>query len=226
MNLDIRITGPALLVAAAVASGGWYWNTNTPSGPSTKTDSSVITPEAPIVISTNGGELTVATVQAKERFSRESTMEVFGQELPLGRTKSHVQASVTYRYYIEMEKKWPVSINGKTAVVRSPEIKPSLPVAFDTATVEKYTESGWARFDKNENLKELEKTMTGQLQVRATSPQYDQIVKDAARVTVKSFVETWLLGTGQWGTGPEYKVVVLFPGESAEALSDRTRKSH
>ncbi|CAM5797799.1 hypothetical protein RFUL19S_04981 [Rhizobacter fulvus] len=146
-------------------------------------------------------------------------MEVFGRELPLGRTKSHVQASVTYRYYIEMEKKWPVSISGKTAVVRSPEIKPSLPVAFDTATVEKYTESGWARFDKNENLRELEKTMTGQLQARALSPQYDQIVRDAARVTVKSFVATWLLGTRQWGTEPEYRVIVIFPGEPAPEMT-------
>lgn len=112
-----------------------------------------------------------------------------------------------------MEKKWPVSINGKIAVVRSPEIKPTLPVAFDTATVQKYTESGWARFDKNENLAELEKTITGKLQARALSPQYDQIVKDAARETVKVFVSTWLLGTRSWGREPEYRVVVLFPGE-------------
>ncbi len=226
MNLDIRITGPTLLVTAAVGAEGWYRYHNTQLGPTTKADTSVLTPEAPIVISTNGGELTVATVKAKERFSRETTQELFGQELPFGRTKSHVQASVTYRYYIEMEKKWPVSISGKTATVRSPEIKPSLPVAFDTATVEKYTESGWARFDKNENLKELEKTMTGQLQARALSPQYDQIVKDAARVTVKSFVAIWLLGTRQWGTEPEYNVVVLFPGEASAAISDKARPTH
>jgi hypothetical protein len=226
LNLDIRITAPALLAAAAVVAAGLYWHSKKDFGSTTKIDTSSLTPEAPIVISTNGGELTVATVTAKERFSRESAAEIFGQELPLGRTKSHVQTSVTYRYYIEMEKKWPVSISGKTAVVRSPEIKPSLPVAFDTATVEKYTESGWARFDKNENLRELEKTMTGQLQARALSPQYDQIVRDAARVTVKSFVATWLLGTRQWGSEPEYNVVVLFPGETAEGLSDKARPTH
>ncbi len=198
-----------------------YWHSKKDFGSTTKVDTSVLTPEAPIVISTNGGQLTVAIVNAKERFTRETSRVIFGQELPLGRTKSHVQASVTYRYYIEMERKWPVSISGKTAVVRSPEIKPSLPVAFDTATVEKYTESGWARFDKNENLKELEKTMTGQLQTRALSPQYDQIVKDAARVTVKSFVSTWLLGTRQWGSELEYRVVVLFPGESMSVSNAR-----
>ncbi len=37
--------------------------------------------------------------------------------------------------------------------------------------------------------------MTGQLQSRAKSPQYDQIAKDAARVTWKAFVATWLPGT-------------------------------
>ena len=219
MHFDLRITGPAVLVAAAiataVAAAGWYWHSNAQFGPTTKTDTSILTPEAPIVISTNGGELTVATVKAKERFTRETSQEVLGVKLPLGRTKSHVQASVTYRYHIEMEKKWPVSITGKTAVVRSPEIKPSLPVAFDTATVEKYTESGWARFDKNENLKELESTITGQLQSRAASPQYDQIVKDASRETIKAFVSTWLLSQRKWGKEPEYRIVVLFPGESA-----------
>lgn len=101
--------------------------------------------------------------------------------------------------------------------------EPTLPAAFDTATVEKYTESGWARFDNSENLADLERTITGQLQRRAVSPQYDQIVKDAARVTVKAFVSTWLLSQRGWGREPEYRVIVLFPGETLESQMSNRR---
>jgi hypothetical protein len=45
-------------------------------------------------------------------------------------------------------------------------------------------------------------------------------------MTVKAFVGTWLLGTRQWGSEPEYKVVVLFPGETAEGLANRARTAH
>lgn len=180
----------------------------------TRVDTTSITPEAPIVISTNGGELGVATVTALERFTRNTKSTFAGFELPFGTTHSYFQARATYRYHITMEKRWPVDVRGTTAVVHAPKIEPTLPAAFDTATVQKYTESGWARFDKNENLADLERTITGQLQSRAASPQYDQIVKDAARVTVKAFVTTWLLRQREWGKEPEYRVVVLFPGET------------
>ena len=214
VQLNIRLTGSALLALALLGAAAWHWKPWQEGQNGTKVDTSVLTPETPIVMPTNGGQLAVAIVTAKERFTRETSRVIFGQEIPVGRTKSHVQASVTYRYHIEMEKQWPLEIRGKVCIVRTPAIKPTLPVAFDTATVEKYTESGWARFDKNENLKELESTITGQLQSRAVSPQYDQIVKDASRETVKAFVSTWLLSQRRWGKEPEYRIVVLFPGES------------
>ena len=223
MQLNIRFTGSALLVIAALAAAAWYWHfRDYPSSPG-KTTTSVIALEEPIVMPTNGGQLGVAILTAKERFTRTTHSEILGLELPFGKTTSHVQAGVTYRYHIEMEKRWPISVKGKTAVVHAPKIEPTLPVAFDTATLQKYTESGWARFDKNENLAELERTITGQLQNRATSPQYEQMVKDAARQTVQSFVSTWLLSNQQWGREPEYRVVVLFPGETEEGQTLKAR---
>jgi hypothetical protein len=168
----------------------------------------------PDFITTPGGELGVATFRNTERFISKNHKTLWGFELPFGTTESHFQADITYRYHIEMKKKWPISVDGKTCVVDAGAIKPALPVAFDTATIQKYTTSGWARFDKTENLDALERSITAQLQTRASSPQYEQMVKDAARQTVQAFVSTWLLKANQWGKEPEYKVVVLFPGET------------
>ena len=64
--------------------------------------------------------------------------------------------------------------------------------------------------------------LTGQLHARAVSPQYDQIVKDASRETVQAFVSTWLLSQRRWGKEPEYRIVVLFPGEPTAARGDKS----
>jgi hypothetical protein len=120
---------------------------------------------------------------------------------------------VTYRYHIEMAKEWPIYINGKTAVVRTPDVRPSIPAAIDTSKMEKYTENGWARFNKDENLDVLERSITPELATRANNPAIRQLAIDAGRQTVREFVTNWLLKEQGWKRDAESKVVVLFPGE-------------
>jgi len=221
--MNIKLTAPAVLVVVALFAGGWYWHSTSAHPDGKKDDTKVDTSEKPEVISTGGGQLLVATVKALERFTKKDPKEILG--VPLGTTESQVQAAVTYRYHITMENRWPVEINGKTAIVRAPKIEATLPAAFDTATVRKYTANGWARFNKDENLEALEKSITAQIQSRASSPQYDQIVKDASRETVKAFVSTWLLSQRNWGKEPEYRIVVLFPGEKLSDQSSSNRSA-
>ncbi|RYX88798.1 MAG: hypothetical protein EOO28_35200 [Comamonadaceae bacterium] len=200
---------PALAVWAAWATWRHY------AGPVTRVETSVIAPEVPVVIRTEGGLLEVAVVRAQERFTRADTREFWG--IPLGTTVSHVQAPVHYRYHIELAREWQVTVRGKTCIVQAPAIQPSLPVAFDTAAMQKYTSSGWARFNKDENLATLEQSMTPELEKRARSEAYRQLVTAPARKTVSEFVSKWLakeMPNGKaWGTGPDYKVEVYFPGE-------------
>ena len=219
MQMNIKLTAPAVLALAGLVAGAWYWHSTQPPAPPND-DKSIPFPEKPEVIETGGGRLLVATVRAVERFTKKDPKDILG--VPLGTTESQVQATVTYRYHITMEKRWPVEIDGKTAIVRAPKIEATLPAAFDTATVRKYTANGWARFNKDENLETLERTITGQIQSRAVSPQYDQIVKDASRETVRAFVSTWLLSQRKWGREPEFRIVVLFPGESLAARGDKS----
>jgi hypothetical protein len=152
-----------------------------------------------------------------ERFKRTDTREFWG--IPLGTTVSVIQVPVTYRYHIELAKEWPVFIDGKTAVVRAGEVKPSLPAAVDTSRMEKYTQNGWARFNKDENLETLERSITPELAQRARNPEIRQLAIGAGRQTVREFVTTWLLKDQGWKRETQNKVIVLFPGEEQQPKS-------
>jgi hypothetical protein len=204
-----------LLTAAAVALGiGWV--AQRLDGDKREVRSSVVAPEKPVVMRTKGGLLEVATVRALERFTREDSRDFWG--LDLGTTVSQIQVPVTYRFHIEMAREWPIEVRGRTAVARAPAIKPSLPVAFDTTLMEKYTKAGWARFNKEENLAALERSMTPTLAERASGDAYRGLAEDAARRTIAEFITTWLLKETDWKRDPAHKVVVLFPGEKPPPL--------
>jgi hypothetical protein len=215
MQINVRFSGITLL-ALTLAALAWLVFDARQSRVSTTSETRVVAPEVPVVMRTTGGLLEVATVKATERFSRADTKEFWG--FPLGTTVSQIQVPVTYRFHIPMAREWPLAIRGKTCVVQAAALEPSLPVAFDSALMEKYSRNGWARFDKDQNLATLERSMTPELQLRARSNQYRQLATEAARQTVAEFVTTWLLKEQGWTRDPSYKVVVVFPGEAAPAL--------
>ncbi|MBG9387756.1 hypothetical protein [Caenimonas aquaedulcis] len=205
-----RAPGYLLLFAAALVVAGWFAYDRYVA-PHSAVGTSVLGSGIPVVMRSPGGLLEISTVTVYERFRRTDTKDMLG--IPLGTTVSIIQVPVTYRYHIEMAKEWPIYLNGKTALVRAGEVHPSLPVAIDTSKMEKFTQSGWARFNKDENLELLEKSITPQLQLRAELPAVRQLAMDAGRQTVREFVTTWLLKEQGWKQGDGGKVIVLFPGE-------------
>ncbi|MDP2829486.1 MAG: hypothetical protein Q8O37_12870 [Sulfuricellaceae bacterium] len=211
MQINIRVSGVALLMVAVAIAAGWFFYDRHFQKSSVKTETTAETSEVPVVMRTPGGLLEIATVTAHERFTRSDYREFLG--IDLGTTISQIQVTVIYRYHIEMEKEWPMSIQGKTCVIRAGPVKPTLPVAFDTTTMRKYAANGWARFNKNQNLASLERALTPELQTRAQSNRYLQLATDAGRKTVAEFVTNWLLKEQSWKRDPEYKVLVVFPGE-------------
>ncbi len=204
------------VVAAAAIALGIGWVAERIDGDKREVRSTLVAPEKPVVMRTKGGLLEVATVRALERFTREDSRDFWG--IDLGTTVSQIQAPVTYRFHIEMAREWPIEIRGRTAIARAPAIKPSLPVAFDTTLMEKYTRAGWARFNKEENLEALERSMTPMLAERAAGEAYRGLAEDAARKTIAEFITIWLLKETDWKRDPLYKVVVLFPGEKPPPL--------
>jgi len=166
--------------------------------------------ERVVVMPTAGGRLEVATVLARETLKRSDSRILF-DFLDLGTTASEIRVDAVYRYHVGMQRAWPLRIIGTSCLVHVGAVRPTLPVAFDSATVERRTASGWARFNKAENLRELERSLTGLLADRA--PLYRHQAQEAGRAVVAEFVAEWLVREQQWQRDPEHRVVVLFPGE-------------
>jgi hypothetical protein len=176
--------------------------------------------DVPIVMHTAGGRLEVATITTTESFQFEAPPQSF-LGIDLGKTASYVRVKVTYRYHIDMAKEWPVRFQGNSAVVEAGGIKPTLPVAFDTSTMQKETRSGWGRFDKHENLAELERRLSPELERRSYG--YKSLALPAARQTVAAFVQTWLTRQQHWHSLGIKEVKVLFRGDRPAASETTTR---
>ena len=205
-----------VVIAAAAIALGIGWVAQRLDGDQREVRSSIVAPEKPVVMRTKGGLLEVATVRALERFTREDSRDFWG--IDLGTTVSQIQVPVTYRFHIEMAREWPIEVRGRTAIVRAPAIKPSLPVAFDTTLMEKYTRAGWARFNKEENLEALQRSMTPTLAARASGDAYRGLAEEAARRTIAEFITIWLLKETEWKRDSAHNVVVLFPDEARPPL--------
>ena len=205
------------LLAAAIVAGWVWWYRLAPPVVFGQSNSSRVAGGLPVVMPTAGGRLEISTVTVYERFTQENVKKLLGVELHvLGKTVTHLQLRTVYRYHIEMARQWPIERHGDLWVVRAGEVRPTLPVAFDTRDLEHHTREGWARFDKQANLVELLKGMSPELEKRAGSPQYRQMAQEAGRKAVADFVRNWLLASKNAGAPAKAKVMVLFPGESLE----------
>ena len=203
-----------LLLLTLVLVGGWLLR-SWPS-PSTTVSTQADAPQQVIVMRTPGGWLEVATLGVTERFTRRDHKQLWGVDL--GETVSDVALRATYRYRLPLAARWPVRVDGQAVEVDAPALQPALPVAFDTASLRKHTRSGWARFNKHENLAALERGLSAALQTRAQSEAYRAWVTEPARRTVAEYTRTWLLRSGDWSHAQPPEVRVRFPDEAEARL--------
>lgn len=176
--------------------------------------------------STDGNILEVAKATSTERFTRKTNLEMFGRTLPLGTTISEISVPATYRYHIDLNDDWFVTSDGSRLLVLAPRVRPSLPVAFDTAKVQKKSQSGWARWDGDENMDELEKTITSRLSARASDESSLKKIRDVSREAVAKFVQSWLLSREAWGESGFDEITVMFEGEDSSLTSMPSALQH
>ncbi len=174
--------------------------------------------DPPVVTTIPGGLLETATIRMGEDFYRSDARHWWG--IYLGNTVSHIQAAATYRYGVPLDDPaWEIVSRGQTTVVVAPLLQPSLPVAIDTGTWREKTESGWARFDKFEQLESLRRGMSEDLEERARDARRVALAREASRRTIAEFVETWLLRKDPaWKPGAFTVVKVIFTDEMTEGL--------
>lgn len=168
------------------------------------------------VIRTKGGALAVSTIKAPELFEATADHHVLG--VPVGQTTSQIRVPAVYSYHIELAPEWKVTVRDKTFIVIAPRVKPTLPVAIDTARLERYASGTWSLFTGAGELDRLQRSISASLAAKAALPSYLQFQREAARATVTEFVTKWLLGQPRWQPAGQYKVKVFFADEPIEAL--------
>ena len=122
----------------------------------------------------------------------------------------------TYRYFVKLDDPWEIETQGAVCTVKAPRLRTMLPPAIHTHRMEKRMESGWARFNVDEQLANLEQQLTPTLVQYAEDDALMVLVRDQARKSLARFVRHWLLDLRPELSGEIQFVDVRFEGEPAD----------
>lgn len=175
-----------------------------------------MTTDEPIVMRTKGGLLEVSTIKSPERFEASQDHTILG--IFVGKTITRIRVPAVFRYHIELAPEWRILLRDKTFIVVAPPVKPTLPVAIDTALLEKESSGVWSMFTGSALLEQLQQSITLALAKKAASPTYVQLQREAARKTVAEFVKKWLVTQERWASVASYPVRVFFADEPLQVL--------
>jgi hypothetical protein len=215
VQINIRIGAGAVLMTALLAAGFWYvngraWPLQWRQISAGATDAS---PNVPQFMPTNGGLLTIAWVKGYETFVKRSPSDLdlgFAKmPLPWGDTVSEISTAARYQYQIRLEKRWPMRCSKTACEVRTGDVELAEPVAIYHEETTRKTASGWARFDKAENLEALNKSLGRELAQRGNLPRNRDVGLRDGRAEIEKFVREWMVEK-KYG---DRKIIVLYPGE-------------
>ena len=177
------------------------------------------------IASTQGDVLELATLDTEETVTKFDTKTLFNDAVYLGTTMAEIRALVVYRYHLKLSDEWKLTVENGRCVVVAPAIRPSLPPAVRSETMEKKSEAGWLRFNAAENMAALEKGLTSILERRAAVPGKIKHVREASRLSVAKFVQNWVLKEQkEHEQGGIREIVVIFPDEPAAASAAEASK--
>jgi hypothetical protein len=160
-----------------------------------------------------GARLEVAAFESVETFTRTDTRAVFFDLLSLGTNVTEIRVPVTYRYHVRLDDPWRLDVREQVCLVQAPALRPSLPPAIHTDRMQKRSERGWLRLDLEQQMAELERSLTPTLSARATSAQTLGFVREPARRRVAEFVRDWLLREDHWRDDRFRAITVVFADE-------------
>lgn len=168
------------------------------------------------VMRTNGGLLQVSTIRSPELFQSTQDHTIFG--IHVGKTTSQIRVPATFHYHVELAPEWKITVRNNTFIVIAPRVKPTLPVAIDTAKLEKLTSGTWSLLTGTSELDQLQKSITQSLAQKAAAPLFIQLQREAARKTVAEFVTQWVVEQRSGPPATGYTVRVFFADEPIEVL--------
>ena len=162
------------------------------------------------------GNLEVAVMENTKTFKRQDKRTIFWDKISLGTTITEIKVPATYRYHIRLKDKWQLEVRNQQCVVIAPYIQATTPVAIHTDKMEKRVDEGWARFNANEQMDALHKSITPKLSLYAASPDHVDMVREHARKTVAEFVRQWLMDEDHWREDRFSTIQVIFADEAAK----------
>jgi len=167
-----------------------------------------------IVVRSAGGLLQTATVKADEVVDATFTHRILG--VKIGDVAPRVRCRAYYSYHVKLQPEWRVVRKDGVITALAPPLTPSLPVAIDTATIEKAVAGTWllVPFTGDKDLEALERTITAKLALKASSDEYKQRALEESRKTIAEFIENWAVQAGQ----DVRSVRVLFEGEPVRSI--------
>src|SRR5204863_6071927 len=97
--------------------------------------------------------------------------------------------------------------------VIAPQVRPSLPVALDTARLHAFAGGLWAPLTGPDAVSALQRTLSSELARKAATPQLVLLQREAARQTVGEFVRKWVLEQPRWKGVRSPAPLVIFEDE-------------
>jgi len=167
----------------------------------------------PKIHGTGLGNLELATVEIEEIISESDERRILWDHFSLGETVSEIRVPVTYRYHLRLADAWEIEISDQTCIVHAPRIRASQPPAIHTERMTKRSESDWLRFNADQQLEELERSLTPTLEDYAEDARHLDLVREQCRRTVAEFVRSWLLMEDHWRDDRFRSIVVVFEDE-------------
>ena len=192
----------------------------------TGTITRTFTEHIPEVSSTHGDVLEITTSRSEEEFSRSDSKNIAWNLIYLGTTVSTIRVPATFRYHIRLSDSWRLASKDKVCYCLVPSIRPSLPTAIHTGQMQKSTERGWARFNSDANLAELERSITPDLDQRAGDSKHIKLVREACRQSVAEFVKKWLMKEDFWRSDRFTSIVVVFADEQSVNSDEELEQFH
>jgi hypothetical protein len=172
--------------------------------------------EIPVIANAGTGRLELAKVDRVETLKSEDTFSLLWDTISLGTSTAEIRVPATYRYYVKLDDPWEIETQGAVCRVQAPRLRTMLPPAIHTHRMEKRSESGWARFNVDEQLENLEQQLTPTLVQYAEDEALMVLVRDQARKSLARFVRHWLLDLRPELSQDIQFVDVRFEGEPTE----------
>lgn len=168
----------------------------------------------PEVKGTGEGNLELATMKFTETLKRTNKRTILWRQISLGTTVTEIKVPATFRYHLRLSDPWKLEVHGQQCVVIAPRLRASLPVAIHTDRMQKKSDEGWARWNADEQMTALERSLTPRLNGYAQQENHIRQVRETARGTVANFVKEWLLKEDHWRTNRFRSIRVIFADEA------------